>query len=333
MFMAATLTLKLYIALFLVFAIGFGVITTVLFLLGATFYIILVFAVFYFALQWYISPTIIRFSARLRYIKDDEMPWLHEIVQDLAKEAKVPVPKIAISKSPVPNAFVFGRSRKGATLAINQGLLDTLNHDEVKAVIAHEIGHIKHNDFAVMTFISFIPMLAMLIAENVLFFGMFGRGRNQNAYAMLIGMAAFLVYLVTELLTLVVSRTRESLADEYSAYTTQQPELLASALYKITYAQAAAPQSSASAGSTERALCISDSYFSGKELIGLDKHIAELKSILPNISESEIRAALGKKENGAKNIMTALFSTHPPTYKRILDLAHIKNEIGKTGKE
>ena len=86
MFMAATLTLKLYIALFLVFAIGFGVITTVLFLLGATFYIILVFAVFYFALQWYISPTIIRFSARLRYIKDDEMPWLHEIAKNSDKQ-------------------------------------------------------------------------------------------------------------------------------------------------------------------------------------------------------------------------------------------------------
>src|SRR2546426_10628686 len=89
----------------------------------------------------------------------------------MASTSGIPMPRLAISPDPTPNAFVFGRTQKSATLAFHQGLLQRLNEDEIEGVIAHELGHVKHRDFIVVTMISAIPLVAYLIARSVLWGG------------------------------------------------------------------------------------------------------------------------------------------------------------------
>jgi heat shock protein HtpX len=188
-------------------------------------------------------------------------------------------------------------------------------------VLAHEIGHIKHNDFVVMTFVSFIPMLAMLIAQQFLFFGMFGGNRQNSSALALIGISSFLIYLITELFMLSLSRTRELYADNYSASATGKPEDLASALVKITYSQASIPSSS-SAPQAARSLYIADSLNAGKEVESLNKHINEISKLLSRIEIEKLKASMSAHAH--TNFIAGIFSTHPSTYQRILLLAKAK---------
>ncbi len=167
-------------------------------------------------------------------------------------------------------------------------------------------------------------MLAYIIAESFFFGGI--RGNRNGSYTMLIGMGAFAVYFLSQLLILNLSRSREYFADMHSAQTTKKPENLASALSKITYNMASSNQEQASSGMA-RSFYIADSFSARKDLKEIEEHADEIKHILPNIEISKLKE-LAAKETGARSIFGA-FATHPPTYKRILALARIKSEIEK----
>src|SRR6266704_2796077 len=183
--------------------------------------------------QYAIGPVIVRATSRLHYLAPGENQWLESKVAQLASQSGIPTPRIAVSPDPTPNAFVFGRTSKGATLAVHQGLLQRLNEDEIEGVIGHELGHVKHRDFIVVTMIRAIPLVAYLIARAVLWGGYAtgysgGRGNKNNSAGLLIIVAvvAYVVYILTTLLALRLTRLRESYADAYSAYLTQQPREL-----------------------------------------------------------------------------------------------------------
>ena len=315
------LKLRMYITLALIFGLGFAIIYAILYLLGVSFLGILIFVVLFFVFQWYISPYLISFSTRLKYLKPGEMKELQEMVKELAAKAHVPVPRIAISPSKEPNAFVFGRTRKSATLVVNEGLLKMLNKDELESVIGHELGHVKHNDFLVMTIASFIPMLAYMLAQNMVFANT-GRSRNGD-YALLIGFLGFAVYFISELLILGLSRYREYFADMHSAQLTKKPEHLARSLVKITYSLAESPVQQSS-GSI-RSFYIADSFNAKEDIEKIEKHASELKELLPELDIKRFKELASRE---GKNIFS-LFATHPPTYKRVIALASLKKEIEK----
>ncbi len=325
--MSFDLTIKMYLTLFLMFAIGFGIIYFILLFFGVSFSYILIFAVLFFIFQWAISPEIIKFSSHLEYIKDTEYPELHEIVKNLAKEANVIVPRIAISPSQEPNAFVFGRTRKSATLVVHKGLLSILDRNELSGVIAHELGHLKHNDMMVVTFISFIPMLAYLIAQNLFFSSLFGGGNNRNNnvdYLIIFGIIAFLVYLIAQLLMLSLSRSRESYADEFSAKTTKKPANLASALFKISYHNI----NNVNKQSTSlQSFYIIDFFNVQRDMKEIKEHYKEIKSMIPEADFSMIFSEISKQKHSFWGVLNSLYSTHPPTYRRILDMAKIKQQL------
>jgi len=321
----AELKMRMYLTIALVFAIGFAILFVILDYLGASASVIIAVVLLFFFAQWYFSPSLIRLLSRLRYIKQDEMPELHELVERLATASSVPVPRIAISPSQQPNAFVFGRTRKSATLVVHEGLLKQLNSEELESVLAHEMGHIKHNDFLVMTIVAIVPMLAYIIAESFFFGGIRGNSRN-GSYTILIGIGALLVYFLSQLLILNLSRSREYFADMHSAETTKKPENLASALSKITYNMASTSQ--APANGMTRSFYIADGFSAKKDLKEIEEHADEIKKVLPNISISKFSELASKETNGARS-MLAIFATHPPTYKRILALARIKAESEK----
>jgi heat shock protein HtpX len=312
----------MYLTLAIVFSIGFGVIYAIMFYFGFGLYVILPLAIMFFLLQWYLSPAILKATAKLRYIKDNEYPKLHNMVNELAKEAGVPVPRIAIAPTTIPNAFVFGRSLRSATLVVHEGLLNMLNDNELRSVLAHEIGHLKHNDVWVMTFVAFIPMIGWMLAQNLFFGGMFGN-RNNTSTLIALGMAGFIVYFLSQLLILSLSRLRETYADEYSAVSTKHPEHLASSLLKITGANAVATQQQVAQSQTiAKNFYFVDGTASKTEVQEIENHKDDIRKLLPNI---DIDAFIERvKAEKAGFGISSLFATHPPAHKRILFLAKIK---------
>ncbi len=316
----------MYITLILSFAIGFAIIYALLLYAGISTYSIIVFAALFFLLQWYISPHILAKASRIHYIKDDEYPQLHTMVKELADQAKVPVPRIAIAPVKEPNAFVFGRTRKSSTLVVHEGLLPLLDAKELRAVLAHEIGHLRHNDVVVMTVVAFIPMLAYIIAQSVLWSGILGEGRNNGSYIFLFGLLAFIVYFISELLVLSLSRTRESFADEYSATTTKKPEYLASALFKITSANAGT-QNASQSSTVARSLYIVDFFSAEKDANDIKKNASSLKKLIPQADIEDLVRRAHQSRQGILAVLGSLLATHPSTYRRFVDLAKIKDNL------
>ena len=198
------------------------------------------------------SPTAWCCSRPGRRSAAKDAPELHAIVYRLAVQAGVPKPKVAIVPTPAPNAFATGRSPGHAVVAVTQGLLDRLNPQEIEAVLAHEMSHVRNHDMAVMTLATFFATLASFLMRYLFFFGGgFGGLREQPAEprrrAMaLVYLVSLLVWVVSFFLIRALSRYREYAADRGSAYLTEAPANLRSALIKISNARRPASRSPAS---------------------------------------------------------------------------------------
>jgi heat shock protein HtpX len=284
--------------------------------------------------QYAIGPTIVAWSTRLEYVKPGESPWLEKTVKELADKTGLPMPKLAIVKNDTPNAFTFGRTTSSATLAVHEGLLRQLNEGEIRGVIAHELGHIKHKDYIVMTVLSALPLIAYMIAQVTLRAGMFSgggrRGKDNNGGAVLlaIGALSFLVYIVTFVIVMRLSRLREHFADAFSAYLTGSPRDLSSALAKITYGLSISPKAPEGA----RAFYIEDPATAKQEVQRImenkNKYDLDHDGVL---DDRELQQAMEKESHSTWIQLNSLFATHPPTFKRILLLKEIENEMD-TGK-
>ncbi|MCJ7455988.1 zinc metalloprotease HtpX [Candidatus Bathyarchaeota archaeon] len=291
-----------------------------------------VLALIFLGIQFLISPSIVAWSTRLQYLQPGQYPWLENTVKELATSSSVAMPKLAIVPSPAPNAFVFGNSSSNMTLAVHEGLLRQLNEDEVRGVIAHELGHIKHRDSIVMTVLSAIPLLAYMIARSTMFMGTGSRDRDKSAgYLALAGVVALAVYFIAQLLVLRLSRLREHFADVYSGYLTGSPRSLESALTKIAYGLSIRPESVQGV----RALYISDPALAKNEVEGILERRSEYDLDHDGVlDERELQLAMEKEARSTWTGVNEAFSTHPPTFKRILLLRQIEAEIKQgTGEE
>jgi len=286
-------------------------------------------------IQYLIGPAIVRASTRLRYLKVGENPWLESTVKDLAQKSGIPTPRLAIVPNPTPNAFVFGRTSKDATLAVHEGLLQSLNKEEVTGVIGHELGHIKHKDFLVMTALSAVPLLAYLIARGT-FEAAWVSGRASRkkeggglAAAFLVAaVVSYVVYVVSLLLVMRLSRLREHYADAYSAYVTESPRQLESALTKITYGLSISPNPPTGA----RTLYIGDPALAKLECQNIINRREEYDLDKDGVlDERELELAMEKEARSRWLAINRWFQTHPATFQRILLLREIENEM-TTGK-
>ena len=143
-------------------------------------------------------------------------PEFYKMVENLAKRAQLPMPKVYIVDQPQPNAFATGRDPDHAAVAATTGLLQMLSHDEIEGVMAHELGHVKNRDTLIMTMVATIAGAVSMLAN----FGLFFRDRNAGIAAMIVQMA--------------ISRTREFGADAAAAQISGKPLSLAAALAKIS---------------------------------------------------------------------------------------------------
>ena len=213
---------------------------------------------------------------------------------------------------------------------MHEGLLQQLNENEIKGVIAHELGHIKHKDYIVMTVLSALPLIAYIIAQVALRAGAFssaGRRNNKDnsgAALIIIGVISFAIYIITFLIVMRLSRLREHYADAFSAYVTGQPRELESALAKITYGLSVSPKPPEGA----RAFYIEDPGQAKQEVAGImnkkDEYDLDHDGVL---DERELQLAMEKESKSTWVQMNSLFATHPPTFKRILLLKEIEQEM------
>ncbi|MCB2077434.1 MAG: zinc metalloprotease HtpX [Novosphingobium sp.] len=207
-----------------------------------------------------------------REIDARSAPDFYRIVAGLAQRAGLPMPKVYLIDSPNPNAFATGRNPENAAVAATTGLLDMLTADEVAAVMAHELGHVRNRDTLIMTMVATIAGAISMIANFGYFFG----GNRSNPIAGLL--AVFMAPFAAMIVQMAISRTREYGADKAGAEISGNPLALASALAKI-----ARPAQQIPSVASQR-----------------NPAAAQLYIVPTGVSE--------------------LFSTHPPTEKRIAAL-------------
>jgi len=217
--------------LMLRYNVGFGFLIAILLLLAIV--------------QLFFADKIALGAMGAKVVTEQEAPELYGLISRLAAQSNLPMPKIAIVNSSVPNAFATGRNAKHATIAVTTGIYNQLSTPELEAVLAHEMTHIINRDMLVMTIASFFSILIGLMARQLMWMGIFGgfgggggfgRRRDDNLGAMIAIalLVSGIVYAISFLLIRALSRYRELAADRGSALITGAPENLASALLKIS---------------------------------------------------------------------------------------------------
>jgi heat shock protein HtpX len=191
--------------------------------------------------QLFLSDKIALRAMGAREVSPSEAPGLHALIERLCVQADLPKPKVAIADTQIPNAFAMGRSRKGSTVCATTGLLHLLEPHELEGVIAHELAHVQHRDVLIMTVASFFASVAAMVVQFAPFLGG-GRDRDGGQPAFLVVLlVSIVVYLLSFVLMLALSRHREFVADRGAAVLTGRPSALASALMKISGAMNRVP--------------------------------------------------------------------------------------------
>lgn len=267
--------------------------------------IILVFVLIMDVIQFLLGPYIIGRAFRTREIgsTDPQYQWILDDVNEVCLSSNQKVPRVFIANVPFPNAFAYGSPVAGRRLAVTSGLLNQLSRDEVKAVIAHEIGHLRHHDVALLMAIGIIPTVIFYLGYMLLFSG--GGNRNQGGYNLLIAIALMAVSFLFSVMILGVNRMRESYADVNSSTIQGGPENLQVALAKIV---------SYSGTYSRRTGKRNQSSFTGMLLFSNPDHgqAMDHESLLREWKTARVPR------------LSTLLSDHPHPAKRIQDLEKIR---------
>jgi heat shock protein HtpX len=316
---------RMFLLVAVLFAILYGVITGIGTWMGVGNVVIyLVLAFVFLVIQYLIGPSIVSWTMKVKWVSEKEAPELHKLVAEEAERAHLPKPKVGISQlsAAPPNAFAFGRTQGDGRVCVTPAILRLLSKDELKAVLGHEMSHIKHRDMLVITLLSAIPLIMYWIALSFMFGGMFGGRRQGGSYTILIGLGAFIVYLITNLLVLYGSRIREYYADQGSVELGNEPHHLATALYKLVYGNAHFK------GKKElkqvegvKAFFISDPSRAWSEVRELSQVDLDMSG---TIDANELVALRSKTIRlGLADKMMEIMSTHPNMLKRMKHLSSL----------
>lgn len=190
--------------------------------------------------SYWFSDKIVLAAYKAREVAPEESPMLHKMVEEIAHEAGVPKPRVCIIPDDSPNAFATGRNPEHAVIAVTQGILRLLTPEELRGVLAHEMGHVANRDILVQSVASVLATVVLYLANMLQFMAIFGGGRRDGesggggAFGMIAGLLmAFLAPIAASLIQFAISRSREYLADATGARLSHSPESLASALAKL----------------------------------------------------------------------------------------------------
>lgn len=184
-----------------------------------------------FFAYWFSDQLALR-MAGAREVSPQEEPRLHAIVEDVAMLAGVPKPRVYVVQNESPNAFATGRDPQHAAVAVTTGIQRILTERELRAVIGHEIGHVKNRDILISSVAATIAG-AISYLQTMLFWSSMIGGRRNGGNILFAFVAAMIAALAAAILQMAISRTREFAADRSGAEYTNDPEALASALAKL----------------------------------------------------------------------------------------------------
>lgn len=274
-------------------ALIYCIFIAVLAYLGVDAILLLGIVLFIMLIQYFFSDKIALMSMGAREVTEQEEPRLYETLTRLCAIAGISRPRLAIVDKNIPNAFATGRNQKNSVIAVTTGLRNMLSQEELEAVIAHELSHVKNRDVMVITLASFISTAAFFIFRSFLLSGQSTSGRGKQNLWFIVPILAALVWVISYLLIKALSRYREFAADRGSAILTGQPSHLASALMKISGLMERVPTHDL------------------RKVEGMNAFF-----IIPAISGSSI---------------FNIFSTHPTVEQRIAALERIEREMGSHG--
>lgn len=210
-------------------ALGFS---TLMGLIFQSYIIAILVVVFMVSIQFVFGRKIAMAAYGAEVVSNEEYPELHSIVTRVSQQADIEKPDVAVSHNSMMNAFASGRSEKSSVVCVTDGLLRNLNEEELEAVIAHEVAHIKNSDVAIMTAAGALLALTGFMMRTVFYSSMFGQNRNVKGLLVMF-LVSLVTYIVSFVLLRALSRYREYVADRSAAIITGKPLALAEALNKI----------------------------------------------------------------------------------------------------
>jgi heat shock protein HtpX len=290
------LTVRMFVTGLLIVLL-YALLIGVLFAVGLQLGFILIIAGGLLFCQYWFSDKIALYGMGGHVVTPEQEPELHAVVDRLCALANMKKPRVAVAEVDMPNAFATGRSPNKAVVCATRGIMRRLEEPELEAVLAHELSHVAHRDVAVMTIASFLGVVAGLLTRVTLYAGLFGGfggddrgGENAALVEIAVLLVSIIVYVVSFLLTMALSRYRELAADRSGAILIGRPSLLASALVKVTGEMARIPTRDLRAAESFNAFYFTPALARGTSL-------------------------------------SSLFSTHPPLQKRLDQLAKLEAEM------
>lgn len=263
------------------------------------------FVVLIHIIQWLIGPAVINAVYRAKPADEAEYSWLHSMVDRLAMRSGLRRrPRVMIANIDIPNAFAYSSPLSGPHVAVTRGLLTRMPRDELEAVMAHEVGHLKHRDVLVMLMISLIPAVIYYIGYTLYWSGYFGgyRRNGGGGGALLIGIGLIALSFIFNLFVFFMSRLREYYADSHAALTVEGgSRRLQRALVRIMALSGRLRPEQRIQARQLKMFFISDPEMAIDPMIDVDRAIQEIKS-------------------ERAGILSDLFSTHPHPSKRLRHL-------------
>jgi heat shock protein HtpX len=232
--------------------------------------------------SYWFSDTLAIKAARAKPVTREEAPRLYAIVEDLTRRSGIPMPRLYVSPERQPNAFATGRNEHHAAVCCTQGILQVLDDDELRGVLAHELSHVRNHDILISSVAASVALAIMFLARIAMFGAIFGGG-GRDGEGNVFGLLAMLILapIAAIVVQMALSRSREYQADASGAHLLHDGEPLARALEKIE---------------------------------------AYAKQVPMNVSPAEATAYIINPLTGRRVSFAGLFSTHPPTAERVARL-------------